>query len=572
MNKKLMILFIGIIILPCAIALTGNGTRNNPFLISNPQDLIDYGATMYEGTGGCQAIGEPPPPGPFFTWTVYGVLANNIDLSSISNWIPISGGCGYNTQIAYFDGQGYTISGLKSTTGGIFGDIYGTVKNLNVDIVNAPWGIARGGVRFNHAGVFRNIKVTGNASIAGVMYHCEVDSLEYITVNLSSNVPAFAYGLYQCTANKLANYGRGQGVGTTVGAFSYQTTIQDSFSWGGSLIRDPAACGIINSYTAGIGWLGASWSIMFPGITASYYNDETANESAYYMYGIPQSSSWLQSESNLIAAGWNFSGVWYMGSSGYPELEEAPPDSDVNLPIVDFVTATFDVDLEVVNLSCGVHDNEGNVSIYFETWRDGSMLNTGIVSFSPPRMIANNTITYWDPDGHIWMFRCAAWDGTQFSGWVNSSLLNTSILSILSCGNGIINSGEDCDGLNLNGESCVGLGYDYGTLACSASCRFIGCHTYGGGPIFPGEQPPVELPVFSVVPGPENDLLNFKGLFAAWGLVFEKLFSTPLEAIILIGSIVNNYWLETLLLIVGLILVIYLAKGNKNKKKKKRGK
>ena len=40
------------------------------------------------------------------------------------------------------------------------------------------------------------------------------------------------------------------------------------------------------------------------------------------------------------------------------------------------------------------------------------------------------------------------------------------------CGNGQIDSGEACDGNNLNGKSCESLGYDTGTLSCNADCTF----------------------------------------------------------------------------------------------------
>jgi hypothetical protein len=40
------------------------------------------------------------------------------------------------------------------------------------------------------------------------------------------------------------------------------------------------------------------------------------------------------------------------------------------------------------------------------------------------------------------------------------------------CGNAAIDTGEDCDGANLGGEDCVGLGFVSGTLACDASCMF----------------------------------------------------------------------------------------------------
>jgi len=40
------------------------------------------------------------------------------------------------------------------------------------------------------------------------------------------------------------------------------------------------------------------------------------------------------------------------------------------------------------------------------------------------------------------------------------------------CGNGIVEPGEQCDGANLNGQTCVGLGYIGGTLSCNANCTF----------------------------------------------------------------------------------------------------
>lgn len=46
------------------------------------------------------------------------------------------------------------------------------------------------------------------------------------------------------------------------------------------------------------------------------------------------------------------------------------------------------------------------------------------------------------------------------------------------CGNGVLDQGEACDGANLGGETCVTLGYDAGTLSCNqASCIFntTGC-------------------------------------------------------------------------------------------------
>ena len=38
------------------------------------------------------------------------------------------------------------------------------------------------------------------------------------------------------------------------------------------------------------------------------------------------------------------------------------------------------------------------------------------------------------------------------------------------CGNGRLESGEACDGTNLDGESCQSQGYEDGELACASDC------------------------------------------------------------------------------------------------------
>jgi hypothetical protein len=51
------------------------------------------------------------------------------------------------------------------------------------------------------------------------------------------------------------------------------------------------------------------------------------------------------------------------------------------------------------------------------------------------------------------------------------------------CGNGVIESGEQCDGSNLGGASCVSLGFSGGTLSCNSNCAFntSQCTSGGGG-------------------------------------------------------------------------------------------
>jgi len=59
---------------------------------------------------------------------------------------------------------------------------------------------------------------------------------------------------------------------------------------------------------------------------------------------------------------------------------------------------------------------------------------------------------------------------------------NTSGLMAIqaNCDNGRLEDGEECDGEDLAGQTCELLGYESGTLTCSASCRFDRSQCSGG--------------------------------------------------------------------------------------------
>ena len=52
-----------------------------------------------------------------------------------------------------------------------------------------------------------------------------------------------------------------------------------------------------------------------------------------------------------------------------------------------------------------------------------------------------------------------------------------------SCGNGIIDGTEECDGSNLNGATCGTFGHSQGSLSCNTDCTYDSsdCHTCGNG-------------------------------------------------------------------------------------------
>ncbi|MCH5152774.1 MAG: hypothetical protein J1F68_02280 [Clostridiales bacterium] len=89
-------------------------------------------------------------------------LANNLDLSSYSNWTPIDNFSGT------LDGDGHTITGMRMSGSngnfGLFGTLKGTVKNLSIDgviiTVTGTTG-AVGGLCGTNKGSIENITVDG---------------------------------------------------------------------------------------------------------------------------------------------------------------------------------------------------------------------------------------------------------------------------------------------------------------------------------------------------------------------------------------------------------------------------
>ena len=58
------------------------------------------------------------------------------------------------------------------------------------------------------------------------------------------------------------------------------------------------------------------------------------------------------------------------------------------------------------------------------------------------------------------------------------------------CGNGLLNQGEECDGTKLNNKTCYLLGYDGGKLSCNTNCTFNKalCYKCGDGVVNGAEK------------------------------------------------------------------------------------
>ena len=133
----------------------GSGTQDDPWRISSVEDLQLLANTINNGKAAgydadCTDTGNGIPGnyhGYYFRQTT------DLDLNGIDNWDPIgySGGCYF---AGHYDGDGYTITGAKSTgkvderdkddadsygcaTAGIFGWVaFGSVENLHVENAN----------------------------------------------------------------------------------------------------------------------------------------------------------------------------------------------------------------------------------------------------------------------------------------------------------------------------------------------------------------------------------------------------------------------------------------------------
>lgn len=149
----------------------GNGTKENPWLISSVEDLQTLQKTINSGAA-ADIDADADNGGSGVAGNYYGYYFKqtcNIDLSGIESWDPI----GYSGSYYFagnYDGGGYTISGMTSTgkndddgyaTAGLFGwAAFGSVTDVHIEGANLK---ATGIMNYSYAG-----------GIAGVVYDSSV--------------------------------------------------------------------------------------------------------------------------------------------------------------------------------------------------------------------------------------------------------------------------------------------------------------------------------------------------------------------------------------------------------------
>ena len=208
----------------------------------------------------------------------------------------------------------------------------------------------------------------------------------------------------------------------------------------------------------------------------------------------PQASACVRNYNPALAPGydgWSPKGVYCLN---YPSLtspsDSVPPDVPPNGSVVNFSKWSECTGTRWIGEPCGPFGRTNSYDVYKE-WSLNEHANKACPLRLPPCSIplpvCGNGIVDWDE----------ACDGSNFDGKTCQSLgydgggsllcesayrctqINTSGCKKTSsgtvspasfCGNGLIETGEICDGANLKGLTCQSFGYNSGTLFCDSQC------------------------------------------------------------------------------------------------------
>lgn len=111
-----------------------------------------------------------------------------------------------------------------------------------------------------------------------------------------------------------------------------------------------------------------------------------------------------------------------------------------------------------------------------------NFINSEQLELSPPdNPLGILPVTVFNPDGQSSTFVAAV-------SYVQDCELTPEGCPF--CGNGRVDAGEDCDGTDLDGRSCLAIGFADGILSCDENCEYdtSECQTCGNGRIDAGEQ------------------------------------------------------------------------------------
>ena len=199
------------------------------------------------------------------------ILLNDIDLGG-AEWTPI--GTSSSPFTGEFNGNGYTVSNFKITTGrtyvGLFGYNKGVIKNLGVEnfTVNVSYSddVYAGGLVGYNSGSITNSYAAGNVSATassssttsyfyayagGLVGYNDGGSImnSYATGNVSATATA-TYSSTYAYAGGLAGYNSGGSILNSYAAGEVSATADDS-AYAGGLVGSNSGGSITNSYATG---------------------------------------------------------------------------------------------------------------------------------------------------------------------------------------------------------------------------------------------------------------------------------------------------------------------------------
>jgi hypothetical protein len=152
---------------------------------------------------------------------------------------------------------------------------------------------------------------------------------------------------------------------------------------------------------------------------------------------------------------------------GFNGISNPPPTDSYPSVSVSASPTTLTVG-SAVSLSASASDDKGVLGVQFKVdgVNQGSEDTTSPYTLSFTPTAGNHSITAVARD--------------TIGQTTTSNPVTITVNTVNLCGNGTINSGEQCDGTNLGGQSCTSFGFTGGTLSCNTSCQLVTNSCTGG--------------------------------------------------------------------------------------------
>ena len=332
---------------PAMVVPTGDGSVGNPYLISSIGNLVWVAQNNAKSAG--------------FTGKYFKQTAN-IDISSITNWLPI-GDPTVNNFKGTYDGNQLTVNGLNINTAnyyqGLFGVNMGTIKNLGVTNVNVvSTGTDNGGLvgENTNSGVITGCYSTGSVKgdrwtggLVGCIYSGSISN-SYSTCGVSGNGSGDSFGglVGSVGGGTISNsFATGS---VSVGTLTYAGGLTGYLTSGYTVVNC-FATGTVSggSYTGGL--IGDNVGT----ISYSYTSSSTlygTNSGTVSNSSASKAVSFFKTQTNFTTVSnwsatypWNFTTLWTMDGTtngGYPYLKPHSANiTSLNLSSVT-LSPTFD--------------------------------------------------------------------------------------------------------------------------------------------------------------------------------------------------------------------------------------